>query len=509
MLLYDLNEGRNNIAGASSLHLDDSYLAEIEITGGGLAMSPLRCGRTVGVAIVNPPPDAVLFERLLAEVAPFTLHTDGRVKKPFEMTQTEWGSVNLLHNASFRIVPLFQHNENYDLGGTFQANLTCLASQKLIELLGYGVNCRYSNDSHDHNNRHEVHVAYALLEGKPVPDSVLAEYPDAKSFGFDMSFTKALLAYPELRGIGSSSQNLMYALNMVCRECPLTRQLIDKLIPLIVAMPAKCPPMEVDNLLYAAGIRENTAETYKPAETPVPWLNDFAKQHAEAIAFKKSDRLYAAAKADVEKGFLSKRRLERQLAYAEWVKTDFGFKDSNRFALALSRLDNDLDLPYLLGRLDTSSGNETSQRLVEQHFMIKLRNVSAASRRAAVYGLFASPTGIDVAELEKQILAKTQAFELRTDLRHAREKASSVKVVYKGLTMTAADFVDKLLGEGYSQMQSTKVGAATRHILCCPLTGQGFKMSKANGTLEYAKLLLLNAGSPAPTPQSERITEAA
>ena len=65
--------------------------------------------------------------------------------------------------------------------------------------------------------------------------------------------------------------------------------------------------------------------------------------------------------------------------------------------------------------------------------------------------------------------------------------------------MTGALYVDTLVSRGFNTIESRKKGAAQSYFLFNSSTGCGYPITNANGTFEYARLLL--ARTPAPAAQ--------
>jgi hypothetical protein len=109
-------------------------------------------------------------------------------------------------------------------------------------------------DNRQSNGRHEVHVAYALAAGKPVPQAVIDDYASLSKFESDLQWAKPLLAVPELCGALPLAK--LVPLSTVMRH---SNQAITSdnaaLLAMVMGLAPKEPTtVQVDDLLYAKGL---------------------------------------------------------------------------------------------------------------------------------------------------------------------------------------------------------------------------------------------------------------
>jgi hypothetical protein len=101
------------------------------------------------------------------------------------------------------------------------------------------------------NSRHEVHVAYALAAGKPVPRAVLDDYSSLSKFDSDLRWAKTLLAVPELRGALPLTKLVPLVSVMRRSKQAITSQNAALLVMLMGLTRNEPTTVEVDDLLYA------------------------------------------------------------------------------------------------------------------------------------------------------------------------------------------------------------------------------------------------------------------
>ena len=128
-------------------------------------------------------------------------------------------------------------------------------------------------DNRQSNGRHEVHVAYALAAGKPVPQAVIDDYASLSKFDSDLQWAKPLLAVPELRGALPLAKLVPLATVMRHSKQAITSDNAALLSMLMGLVPNSPTTVEVDDLLYAKGILEAhpLPEAYlKPVDVGLP-----------------------------------------------------------------------------------------------------------------------------------------------------------------------------------------------------------------------------------------------
>src|SRR5260370_26834797 len=130
---------------------------------------------------------------------------------------------------------------------------TCQA--EALARFGFGTAGPEYGDSGQRNSRHEVHLAYALAAGMPVPQEVLDDYAAmAEPFFSDIPWVKPLLTVPELRGAVPVAK--LRPLASVMRHSGKKISSDNAALLAMVArlLPKEPTAVEVDDLLYRHGL---------------------------------------------------------------------------------------------------------------------------------------------------------------------------------------------------------------------------------------------------------------
>ncbi|MGF6870748.1 hypothetical protein [Paraburkholderia sp. MM5477-R1] len=273
------------------------------------------------------------------------------------------------------------------------------------------------------NGRHEVHVAYALAEGWPVPEAVLAEYRELPDrFTTDVTWGRALIDVPELRG-AMSPDKARVLVSVMSREKGGIHSGNAALLAMVMRLaPNKPTYAEVDDLLFRHGLVEaySLPERYatpQPLGTPV---SKFAEVYRTNMADKRRDTEMARLRREREAGRMSQRTfdLQMQIAQLEHGRETFAF--GNEISGAI----DGGDVRYLLDIMDCPDDrNRVSKQTVREVFNAKLLGVRAAARRRAIFAL----AGFDEAgQAEWEAAGSQQARERVVEAHQAARAAASI-----------------------------------------------------------------------------------
>jgi hypothetical protein len=339
------------------------------------------------------------------------------------------------------------------------------------------------------NGRHEIHVAYALAAGKPVPQAVLDDYASLSKFDFDLRWAKTLLAVPELRGALPVSK--LARLDAVMRH---SKQAITScnaaLLVMLMGLARNEPSIvEVEDLLYAKGVLDAypLPESYlKSVDIGQPSCK-FAEVLRRITADRRRDTRLAENERARAAGTLSQRGfdLSRQLAILDHGRTSY--TSANDFAKAVQ----DADMAFLLGVLDRpDDANRATKLAVREVFGIKLIGVRAAARRRAVFEL-AGMDATQQAEWETLSVSQREARRVAREVARAREAAQMSRVrTEDGAVMTGAEWVDRSIADGFSEIIALRQGASVRYALEDPRRHLQVSLRASDGTLAYARASL-------------------
>lgn len=288
----------------------------------------------------------------------------------------------------------------------------------------------------DRNCRHEVHVAYALAEGLPVPEGVLAEYreyPD--KFSMDMRWGKVLLDVPELRGMMSSDKARVLVSVMAREKGGITSQNA-ALLSMVMRLAPNAPNyVEVDDLLFRHGLVESYSlpdrfASPQPLGTPV---SKFADVYRNRMADHRRDTEIARLRKERAAERVSQREfdLRMQIAQLEHGRETFAFGNE------ISEAIDSGDLQFLLDLMDCPDDrNRVSKEAVREVFDVKLLGVRAAARRRAVFEL----VGFDEAKQAEWEAAGAAQRDVLMRKHHSARSAGVAlihPVIYGGKTAVA------------------------------------------------------------------------
>lgn len=340
------------------------------------------------------------------------------------------------------------------------------------------------------NGRHEVHVVQALLLGKPIPDSVLDEYrANPALFGSDLKWAQAPLKVPVLRN-ALPYDVLRAAVSILGHEKrDIDAELGAQMVGALRGLPATATYVEVDDLLYAAGIvgPEALPEAYqRQVDVGLP-VSPVAERLRRLIADLVRGRELAALEKSLATGQISKRRYAMQVAIAHLAHGRHTFEWPNRFATALATH----DLPLLLEALDRPDGdNESSKQVVAEHFGLKLRGLNSKRRRRGIFALCGYDEAAQ-AEWEAQRETERAHAKAREAANDAKERASKARYRCADRTViSGVEHVDRALAAGFTVIRDYRHGASRRYAMVNPASREARNLRANDGTLQYARSLL-------------------
>ncbi|MFM0632675.1 hypothetical protein [Paraburkholderia xenovorans] len=273
------------------------------------------------------------------------------------------------------------------------------------------------------NGRHEVHVAYALAEGRAVPEAVLDEYcqlPDR--FTMDMSWGRVLVDVPELRGAMSPDKVRVLA-SVMRREQGGISSCNAALLAMVMRLASNSPTFEeVDDLLFHHGLVQahNLPDRYSTPESLGTPVSRFAEVYRQNMADKRRDTAVARLRKERLAGQMSQRTfdLQMQIALLEHGRETFALGNE------ISEAIDSGDVHYLLNIMDCpDERNRVAKQTVREIFGIKLLGVRAATRRRGIFAL----AGYDEAcQAEWESAGSAQARQRVIEMHQATRAAASV-----------------------------------------------------------------------------------
>ncbi|EIM98706.1 hypothetical protein WQE_22883 [Paraburkholderia hospita] len=286
----------------------------------------------------------------------------------------------------------------------------------------------------DCNGRHEVHVAYALAEGFPVPEAVLAEYRELpEKFSTDMAWGKVLLVVPELRGAMSPDKVRVLASILSREKGGITSQNAALLAMVMRLAPNRPTHVEVDDLLFRHGLVESYGlpERYaspQPLGNPV---SKFAEVYRSRMADRRREMEVTRLREERAAGRVSQRHFDQrmQIAQLEHGRETFAFGNE------ISEAIDSGDVQFMLDLMDcVDERNRVSKQTVREVFGVKLLGVRAGARRRAIFAL----AGFNEAQqAEWEAAGSPQARELLVRTHHAARVAAAIHPAVYAQSQTA------------------------------------------------------------------------
>ncbi|MFL9995285.1 hypothetical protein PQR34_32190 [Paraburkholderia sediminicola] len=432
---------------------------------------------------------------LVDEVAIAWFDRGSGIAAPWQVRPQHWESFQALFDLGKDVRLLFSSSQieaektAAKAHGEYFQFSNCV-HRAAMERLGFGFNGSLEPISRQMNGRHAVHVAYALVANRPVPESVIADYRAMEEpFKYDLEWARPLLDLPELRG--ALPPRKWAALAQVLRHAKITlsSETAPAYIAAMEALPADVDPLAVDNRLYELGLLQALPlpeRFMSPLDVGTP-VSELAARLRELVADNRRSEDLNRAEDEFAKGRISKRlyQLQRQMALLDRGRSTYEWP--NRFATGLAERNGE----YLLSVLDTADDwNKLSKQVVREMLGVKIRGLKPSHRRRAIFSL----CGFDEAQQakwEQQAVATQAQKDREREAKEAREQAQSVKFrVEDGSVLNGAEFVDQAIADGFSEIRSERKGASRVYLLVNPARGLARKLKATDGTLAYARAVL-------------------
>lgn len=445
-----------------------------------------------------------IMTQMFNEVMPYAYGENGTIKAPWQMTSDQWGAINAIGSVAYGVIPCLsdEHRQQTCLNREGQrCSVMEYVASEFNARFGYGHNGPLY-DGHQTNSRHEVHVAYALARGDNVTEDVLAEYNNAEWLGglLDLHWFKTLLQKPFLRGrISAEKLSKLVSLLKSNRNEPIeiTEENASFLIGLMNSLPTDATYADCDNILFERGVLR-VLPLHVPEKAPdigVP-VNAFAAELRQMQVKNRMKNQLAYIDEQMAKGHMTLREKQFQLNQVN----DIPNWERHGWANKIARAIEDKNLAYLLEILDRPE-NDTTKKAVEKFYPGKLRNVTAVKRRRGVFALVGHVTDEQYAaadaayKAKEKTLLETKAAEEElkrneTRVEDAKAIAAQLKIRVNGTVMNGAEFVEKIIREGFDQIDTRKRGAVPSYIIRNVKTDSSYKLQRKNGTLDYAQALL-------------------
>lgn len=432
---------------------------------------------------------------LVDEVAAAWFSRDGEIAAPWQVRPQHWESFQALFALDRDVRLLFSSSQieaeraAAKVRGEYFQFSNCVG-KAATERLGFGFNGPLEPVSRQMNGRHEVHVAYALVANRPVPESVIADYRSMEeTFRYGLEWARPLLDLPELRGALPARKWAGLAQVLRHEKIALTSENAPAYIAAMEALPADVDPLVIDNRLYEVGLLQALPlpdRFTSPVDVGTP-VSALATRLRELVADNRREVDLKRAEDELAKGHISKRlyQLQRQMAVLDHGRSTYEWP--NRFATGLA----ERNVGYLLSVLDTADDwNKLSKQVVREMLDVKIRGLKPSDRRRAVFALCGFDEAAQAA-WEATEAVRREAERRADDARRAREAAEGSK--YRradGSLLTGAAHVDESIAAGFVEIRDWRKGASTQYALVNPVSKEGRRLRAKDGTLAYARTVL-------------------
>lgn len=469
---------------------------EITLTknGSALQVSWNSYGR---YGVIQAGSGAAICEAMLDEVDRFYLRPHGKVLQPWQMLREQWAAANAIGSAAYDAYPCFtpaQRGERCSYtdreGQCRETNLSQYCEQLFFHRFGYFHNGPLYGSKRSSNSRHEVHVAYALAEGKPVPEAVIQQYREdgARKGKVDIEkWFQALLDVPALRGNIAPEKLATLVVVLAGDKMVLTIDNASFFIELMRQMPLEDPHYgQMDDYLYQNGV-------IKAKPVPLLTVVDLGQAFSPlaldlriSLGESRKTKTLKRLSTDHAAGRVTKRQFEVDSAAALQIPASESFAWANKIAQAVE----ERNLDALLDIFDTAADcNIVSKKVVCKAVGLKTLGVTAAQRRAAIFR-FCGCDATQQAQYDQDLAAKLDAAQAERLRREAtkRVEGSNYRIDGKEL-ISAKEYVDRAVADGYSTIAVRMKGRVKQYWLFNPASNTGKGILAKNGTLAYARLV--------------------
>ena len=446
-----------------------------------------------------------IIDGMVRDVANFAIDANGVPLQVWQMRTTQWAAIEMVVHIARRGVPVLSDWHRYQKIKTADDRLLGpedYAIAALVARIGMSNHGPKLPDG-SFNSRHDVHVGFALVLNKPVPQAVLDDYADPQTWPyFDMRWFGEVLTKPFLRGC-MHHEKLSTLLRMIKSPESTVQELTELTLPrfldLMGTIPDDASLNTVDDALYKGGILKLREQKLPAAETLGTAFNAFATEiYKQQIAVQTLE-WRGQLQHDVAARSMTLREQAMRERDIESLPCMVGFKWANRLAQAF----DSRDIDQLLEMLDCAEGtNNASKRAVEAKFGVKLLNVKAVARRRAIYtaaGFVSDEEYLAADKGHKERKADAVAAEKQAEAQRREDanlknlKAQAFK--FRDKFVNGVEFIDTIWAEGYTQLRAEKRGACPTFFLEGP--GRGCYSVKG-ASLQYARSLVAKAAMLSP-----------
>lgn len=421
------------------------------------------------------------------EVTPFVVPAPGAAPlQPWQMGSAHWDAVTSVGSLAYNVYPGLGARRSYEFAD--------LVGRLMQDRFGYGHNGPPYNAARDTNSRHEVQVAYALLQGKPVPEEVIAEYAHRVGGNYtDLRWMGELVAKPWLRGRFTEDQFAPLVHLMQLDKMEIREGMVRDLQAILQGISGPVTYTSVDDALYRAGV-------LRPHPAPEIKLVDWSD--APALELELRDEI-AKLRASMQKTAIEERRARgelslRRMEYEQAVTDRIRETTERRWPAEVARAIQTRDIAALLDMLDCPDDrNSATKRVIQRQFPgVKLLGLKASERTRAIFAF----CGMDEdAQRRYEAAAAAQREErlrVREDERIREAIEGLMWDIGDGQQVPAREQIDKLVADGFTEIIKRRPNAkVSEQMLHKPGGTLAYRLSARDGTLDYARLAIREASA--------------
>ena len=479
------------------LFRNDAHFAHLEVADVSLshADQPLRVTKFNGqltVRVSGAMRD--IFLALIDEIDGQYFRPYGSQLQPWQIRRPHWKLLYFAFELSTEPLYLFSSDQVCDsadaqmAGRTPSLSETCQA--EALARFGFGAAGPVYGDSGQHNSRHEVHLAYALAAGLPVPLDVLSDYTaEMQQKLVDIPWAIPLLEVPELRGAVPVAK--LRPLASVVRHSgkKITSENAALLAMVTRLLPNEPTTVQVDDLLYRHGLldAQPLPDAYsKPVDIGEP-VSAFAVVIRRVMADERRDATFSRLDLERADGRISQRYYELHRAVAALDHGRGTFQYANDFARALENG----DMQMLLDIVDRPDDqNRWTKMAIREHFGVKLIGLKAAARRRAIFAL-AGMSESQQSQWEEGTKQSRAAASMERKADRAKARAATARYRDGAQVISGAQHVESSIASGFTEIGRFWQGASCRYYLKNAQVQGALRYLRAgDGTLAYAQSLL-------------------
>lgn len=446
-------------------------------------------GRVFGIR--SPGSEQALLLDMIDEIDHAIMRVDGILRAPHELSYFDWMAVVSVGSAAYSVFPCFPGKSDRD------ADFMTLCTQEYFRRFGHS----HSGPTYDGmqtNSRHDVHVAYALMYGKPVPAHVVEWYRNGagqpKAMASDLGGFNIVLAVPELRGVLTPERFRFLGLfvrdvnKTAAQALPLTANALKPYVEVLARLHEGGTYVDADNALTAAGllqarVRPDALKVVQPPDTAT--LSEAALELHTMLA----DRIFEAEMKRLDNGKAKGQITDREYHFRTELAKHGRLTASPGYAVEMVSAIENRNVDYLLAVLDQADGNETSKAFVAKRYGVKVKGLNRQGRRRAIYA-FCGFNAEQQADHEAKLASRKNDTLRNIAAKDATEQAERVNIRTSGGIKTMRQFVDDAVAEGFSTLIKHRVGKF-QWALFNPQTRMALGLSVAHGGLAYAREALM------------------